>query len=1016
MKLRSIIYILVFIGCRQITNAQQTLNNEHRYSIYKEAYELFYKEKYAAAQQLFELYSQKSPDRESNINAQYYAGVCAMELFNADAIAKLTTVYLNYPEHPKAKLALFQLGRYFYRTKDNKRAIQYLEQVDALSLTNEEADEYWFLKGYCYFKTDKYPESKAAFSNIKDTKNKYYDPANYYYGYVVYKDGSYEEALTHFNRIKSTKTFGPLSQVYIAQILFTRKQYTQVVAFADSITNKDVADDVAGIVGQSYFNLNDYTNAVPYLEKYNANPPVQLNSKDIYRLGYAYFATNKYDKAIVQFTRITDKQDTTSQYAHFHLAECYIKTDKKPSARLAFDRAYKLNFDQEITELALFSYAKISYELNQPDAIKDFLKFVNDFPESKYIDIARGALGDLLMSTRNYKQAITVIESIKKPTQDNKEAYQRVLYYYAEEQYLNNNYEAAVTYFVKSQTMDYDKKLFALAYFWQAETQYKQGKFKEAETNFKSFLKYENEVKFTRFYPLAFYNLGYCYIKLENYTLGVTNFKTFLESSHAENNPELYTDAAMRIADCYFVAKEYNRALDHYQKIVDKNLNGSDYALYQKAMIYGVLGKSTEKINELQQIITAYKKSPYIDDALYEIANVNLQNENFALAASGFDNIIQNYPRSMYIRKAIQYKGLALYNNGNDNDALATFKLLTTEYCSTDEAREALSIVKNIYISRGETDEYLDFIKSASCVVVSPTYQDSISYEAAFNQYKNGDCTKAAKLFGTYITRFGGGFFILKANYYKAECDFKLKNFDDALVSYEFVAQQVRNDYTERATRQAAVLYFNKKQWRNAFDYYSALERIASSRDNMQVAVTGMMKTTMLAYGIDTAAQYSFKYVNSGLSSKEGLLDANLNIARYYTSINQFDSAIVGWNYLIKETKNIYAAEAKYNIAYIQFNKKEYDKSKKTIFEISEKYSNYSNWYEKAFLLLADVYYAQKDNFQAKATLQSLIENLDDGTNKSRAIEKLRKIISEEEAAKPTPTPPAEKEIESLTN
>ena len=103
-------------------------------------------------------------------------------------------------------------------------------------------------------------------------------------------------------------------------------------------------------------------------------------------------------------------------------------------------------------------------------------------------------MGDLLRSTRNYKQAIAVIESIKKPTQDNKEAYQRVLYYYAEEQYLNNNYPLADEYFIKSQTMDYDKKLYALSYFWQAEIHYKQGKFKESESHYKSFLKYENPI------------------------------------------------------------------------------------------------------------------------------------------------------------------------------------------------------------------------------------------------------------------------------------------------------------------------------------------------------------------------------------------------------------------------------------------------------------------------------------------------------------------------------------------
>ena len=105
------------------------------------------------------------------------------------------------------------------------------------------------------------------------------------------------------------------------------------------------------------------------------------------------------------------------------------------------------------------------------------------------------------------------------------------------------------------------------------------------------------------------------------------------------------------------------------------------------------------------------------------------------------------------------------------------------------------------------------------------------------------------------------------------------------------------------------------------------------------------MKSTMLAFPIDTAATYSFKYVNSALTTKEGLLDANLNISRYFMSINRYDSALIGWQYLAKETKNAYAAEAKYNIAFIQYNNKDYSAAKKTIFEISEKYANYNSWY-----------------------------------------------------------------------
>jgi tetratricopeptide (TPR) repeat protein len=127
-------------------------------------------------------------------------------------------------------------------------------------------------------------------------------------------------------------------------------------------------------------------------------------------------------------------------------------------------------------------------------------------------------------------------------------------------------------------------------------------------------------------------------------------------------------------------------------------------------------------------------------------------------------------------------------------------------------------------------------------ISIAPSTQDSITYEAAFNNYKNNDCAKASKGFANYISRFPGGYFMLKANYFKAECDYKLKNNDDALTCYEYVVSNTRSDYTERSTRQAAILYFGKKNYEKAYEYYAALERIAGNKDNLHVSLLGQMR------------------------------------------------------------------------------------------------------------------------------------------------------------------------------
>ena len=1011
LKTKTVLIISFFVLHCIYVHAQKTLVNENEIHIYNNAAELFSKAKYAVAQKHFTRFAEITNDYEYKINAEYFAGVCAMELFNPDATTLLNNIRVKYPENVKANLATFQLGKFFYRNKDNKSAVKYLDQVNAKNLTPDEASEFYFIKGYCLFKTDKFDDAKNAFNAIKEQPGKYYDASNYYYGYVTYRQNNYDEALAHFNRINKSKTFGPLSQVYVAQILFARKQYAEVVSFADTIRSKEIITDVSGIVGQSYFNIGNYAKSVPFLEKFNMSSPVGKKKQDIYRLGYAYLKSLQYEKAIEQFTQITDDADSTSQFANFHLAQSYVGLARKQDARMAFDKAYHSNFNSQISEVSLFNSSKLAYELSdQQNALKDFAKFMNEFPESKFMDEAKTDLGNLLLSTKNYKEAIRIIESIKNPNKENQMAFQRVCYYRAEELYLNNDYAGAEMLFKKSLQYEFDKKLFALAHFWIAELAYKQNQYEPAFENYKKFQSF-NETKETRFYSLAFYNKGYCQLKQEKFALSIEELEKFLQTDYSKTNKEMMTDAAMRVADCHFILHEYTKAIESYNVIINNKLNGSDYALYQKSMILGVLNKPIDKIAALEAIKTNYPKSPYIDDALFEIANVNLQTEKYEEAISGFQNIIENYPRCIYIRKAMLNKGLAYYNTNHDESALTEFKKLITNYSTSDEAKEALVVIKNIFVNKGESEAYIDFIKVLPNVVISPSYQDSISYESAFNSYKNGDCSKASKSFGNYIARFSGGYFILKANYYKAECDFKNKSYDSSLVNYEFVSAYNRNDFTERSTRQCAVLYFMKKNYDKAFDYYSALEKIASGSDNISVALLGQMKSSELLNKIDTAAASSFKYLNSTLTQKEGTVDAHLNIARYYMLHNMADSALTHFQFIIKETRNAQGAESKYNVAVIQYMNKDYKASKKTVYDLSDNYSSYETWTAKGFILLSDIYIAQKDNFQAKATLQSVIDNADDESIKNKARTKLRLIIDNEEKLKTPAKTDEEKEI-----
>ena len=81
-------------------------------------------------------------------------------------------------------------------------------------------------------------------------------------------------------------------------------------------------------------------------------------------MAYAHYKVGEFQKAIPYFQSLTQTKDTLAQNANYHLALCYIKTDKKNYALNAFQSAYQINMDADVTADALYNFAKLSYELD----------------------------------------------------------------------------------------------------------------------------------------------------------------------------------------------------------------------------------------------------------------------------------------------------------------------------------------------------------------------------------------------------------------------------------------------------------------------------------------------------------------------------------------------------------------------------------------------------------------------------------------------------------------------------
>src|SRR5690606_16241257 len=126
------------------------------------------------------------------------------------------------------------------------------------------------------------------------------------------------------------------------------------------------------------------------------------------------------------------------------------KTNEKEKAKMAYDAASKLDFNDKIKEDALFNYAKLTYELSYSpfnETIKAFDKYIELYPNSEKNTEAYTILSEVYMVTKNYKDAVTSIEKIKVKTPAILKAYQRVTFYRGLELFNNLAYNQSISFF-----------------------------------------------------------------------------------------------------------------------------------------------------------------------------------------------------------------------------------------------------------------------------------------------------------------------------------------------------------------------------------------------------------------------------------------------------------------------------------------------------------------------------------------------------------------------------------------
>ncbi len=938
----------------------------------KRGVELYEEGRYNAAIAQFETALKNDPALQINDDIKYFHALSKLYAKHDNAEPFLVSYLAQSPNENRANQANLALGDYFYEAGQYASALGYYRDVNENNVASNRKMSYFYRTGFCYIQKGKFDQGKAYLQKVVDKPNSYKGFAQYYYGYACLMEGDFESAYNSFKTITDER-FEKI-HFYMAQVLYQLSRYDEALKELAKVNTRKVKPaEKDDLTAKCYYRQKNYDKAAEIFEK--LNPRIdKLESQQQFEIGYAYSKSGRLNESLPWFREVAKNNDSLAQIASYELAKTLLTLNNYREASAAFSEVWRTGFNEEIAKIALYTQAKIAVQLREANSTKLLDRYVRLFPKSPEAKEASKLKARLLLNTDKYREALQILEEIENLDDATMEIYQKVALARGMELYKNRNWNEALELFEKCSEKKVNRKYAAQAAYWKAETLSQLDKPEESLVAYKAFIDKPKSNEVDEF-AYAYYGQGYVYYKKKDYEMGATFFREFTQKVSGNKYDEaIVQDAYLRLGDCQIMTSNFESAVRAYAYVSGKKGRDADYALYQSAIIYGLIERPEEKITTLRRLLNEFPRSPYILDAYNDIASEYMQQKEYAQAEKYYSEILTKFPGTQITRKAHSTLGRIYYNQKQIDKAVASFTRLYDEFKGTPDAQSAAELVKTIYTEEGRAKDYVKWANERGGI--SSAAEDSVLYETAITAYDKGEFKKAIPSFESYLQEKPQGNFHIPALYYLGLSYENVKQPQKALEVYKKVSVANSGEYKEDATIAVLKIYGNDAACEDILSYLEILESITRSKDLQRKA----WKSLMFCYsksgnttGLNTIAS---KAMNDGSVDLDLKYQSQLVLYKNSDrSKSTLSARIASLEAIYKGKNNKFAAEAKYLEAEAYFESDSLESCKESCYQLLDTYNAYDEWVAKTLLLLGDAFAKEGDFFNAKVTWNTILES-----------------------------------------
>lgn len=867
--------------------------------------------------------------------ASYRAGM-------SDSRALLTAFCQQFPNSAKREPARLMLASLTFFDGNYPLALRQLDQISRSALEPDQAEQLDYRRAFSLLKLGRLDDAEKLFSGLNG-KGQYSNPAKFYCGYIAYLREDYPQAVSLFSQVDRSREPGSSADYYLSQIRFKEGNYKEALRLAEPLINSDseFAAEAQRVSGESLYALGNESKALTLLRPYmDANPkdaPLSVR----YIVGTDDYSRGDYSKAIELLAPVSDMQNAMGQSAALTIGQSYLSEGNAAAAIMSFEKATKMDFDASITEQAYYNYAVAQVDGGRVpfgSSVKTLEDFISRYPRSKNAATVQDYLVKGYMATNDYEGALRSLNALKNDTPQILAARQQVLFVLGSRALQSGNVAGAVDMLAQADKLrKHNAEIGRQTTLWLADAYYAQGNYTQAEKNYREYLRHSSNSDPNR--AIATYNLAYALFGQRKYEPARVQFQTAEQLKQLPTDAK--TDARTRIADTYYYGSDFASALRTYKEAYDLSPQTGDYALLQAAMMQGHLGKTSEKLSTIENLISRFPQSSLRPAALTEKAQTLSAKGKTDGAISTYESIAAEYPATKQGRNALLQLGILNNNAGKTDRAIGYYKQVITRHPSSSEASLAVQDLKGIYAERDDIEDLNNFLMAtAGAPQLDEVERNAIA--AASLLRKARAASKPAE---------------------------RLSLADQLLAKYPDA------EGAEEAMSIAAKAEFDLGRTDRALDRFTSLEQRASTSSMRHAARMGMLRSARDMGKNDVVLATSALILQSGAAAGSDIPEVKFIRAAALADNGQVADATALRQELAKHPENLYGTRAAFDIAEADFKGGNLKKAQTEIEKLIDANPPHAYWLARAYVLLSDILRAQGSDFEANEYLRALRAN-----------------------------------------